>query len=495
MNKLFKKTFIIALFLALLHNYLFYGWYFGYNVLIFSVIVITAIIVKEFKSNDLRPTVLITSGMVLLTSVMMSLHSAIWLMALNLLVLFICYATLLLSLKPGRLSTIKLSEYILRLSLLPYDLRRAFLIAINRQKTMQKSNRERRAIIPYVRGVAITVPIVFVVIALLSSADSIFAELFSFSLPDIAINTDVMLRLFVFGVVFVIALSILHYLRHTYKPTKVVVADRTSMQDSVEAKIVLITLNVILGIFGVIQIVVLFATNDTILFGTQTYADYARSGFFQLIFATVIVYAVIALSSGYLDIKSRNAIGKKLQLSLIFLLFIVIASAFKRLNLYQSAYGWTTLRLLAFITLLTLIPLLSIMAYKIYYHRTAQWLFPRYGTVLFGAFIFLNLVNPDGLVAARNVDRFIATGKIDTEYLQQMSIDATDQKERFLRIYPDTDTPCSRLALDDLNSGPQPSPICNKRSFLVARNSSTFLNWRESTLSSQHYREVIRQYP
>jgi hypothetical protein len=44
--------------------------------------------------------------------------------------------------------------------------------------------------------------------------------------------------------------------------------------------------------------------------------------------------------------------------------------------------------------------------------------------------LVLGAVNPDGFVADRNVDRYLATGKLDVSYLQALSADAVPAVDR-----------------------------------------------------------------
>ena len=102
---------------------------------------------------------------------------------------------------------------------------------------------------------------------------------------------------------------------------------------------------------------------------------------------------------------------------------VVVLSALYRMHVYTDAYGATTLRLLVavFEGWVGLVVLLVLVAGA---RLDGAWL-PR-AALLTGAAMVLSLalVNPDGYVARRNVDRFAETGRLDPAYLATLSDDA-----------------------------------------------------------------------
>lgn len=99
---------------------------------------------------------------------------------------------------------------------------------------------------------------------------------------------------------------------------------------------------------------------------------------------------------------------------IIFTLIILISAAL-RMYSYESAYGYTWLRLLVYCALFTeailLIPTIAyILNIKINLPKV-------YIGVIITIYICMNFANFDAIIAKRNVDRFTKTGKIDVEYL------------------------------------------------------------------------------
>ncbi len=155
-----------------------------------------------------------------------------------------------------------------------------------------------------------------------------------------------------------------------------------------------------------------------------TYADYVHQGFGQITLATALTVLVVWVASRRAgrDIVDqwwlRASVGLLCGLTLL-----VVASALHGMSVYQDAYGFTTLRLfvdvfegwLGFVVL-------AIMLAGLF--GVGRWL-PRVALVSAAvALIGLAAINPDAWVAGRNIDRYDATGKLDTYYLGSLSADA-----------------------------------------------------------------------
>ena len=80
-----------------------------------------------------------------------------------------------------------------------------------------------------------------------------------------------------------------------------------------------------------------------------SYAEYARSGFFELVWVTVLVLPLLLVADAVLRPGSRAAqlTFRVLAAALLLLLGVVMLSAMQRMWLYQRAYGLTDTRLYA----------------------------------------------------------------------------------------------------------------------------------------------------
>jgi hypothetical protein len=162
-----------------------------------------------------------------------------------------------------------------------------------------------------------------------------------------------------------------------------------------------------------------------------TYAEYVHQGFGQLTVATLLTLAVTGAAARKAPRgTARERLLLRVTLGLLGLLtLVVVASALYRMHVYEEAYGFTQLRLLVsvFEGWLGLVVLLVLVAGI----RLDGWWLPR-AAVLTGAAALLGLalLNPDGYVAERNVERYLETGKIDWDYLATLSADAVPALER-----------------------------------------------------------------
>ena len=157
-----------------------------------------------------------------------------------------------------------------------------------------------------------------------------------------------------------------------------------------------------------------------------TFAEYARSGFWQLLAAAIIAGSVIVAAwcagARVRSLRERT-VFLVAALTLIVCVLIVLASAFRRLALYEQAFGFTWPRLIGHTTVIVLGFLLVCGVVAIVTGR-ATWL-PA-AVVGIGVITALGLTtfDPEAFIAERNVARFLATGSIDTSELEHLSADA-----------------------------------------------------------------------
>lgn len=185
----------------------------------------------------------------------------------------------------------------------------------------------------------------------------------------------------------------------------------------------LVLLDLLFASFVAVQVTVLFGGREHVLeTAGLTYAEYARSGFWQLLVVALLTLLVLALTVRWVPAQDRR-LAQALLGVLCLLSLVVVASASHRMSLYQQAYGWTRLRLLVQAVVLTLGALfvLLLVAGALW---QASWL-PRAAVALvtFGL-LGLALLDPDAAIARHDVARFASTGQIDPAYLSTLSADA-----------------------------------------------------------------------
>jgi hypothetical protein len=170
------------------------------------------------------------------------------------------------------------------------------------------------------------------------------------------------------------------------------------------------------------------AAGDTLRSAGVTYADYARSGFFQLLWVAGITAVVLILFSritGLTERTTKRAFEVLAQIAIVLTLLIVVA-AFQRLSLYEDAYGFTMLRLYSHIFAVWIAVVFLLLAADMAgLVRRRRWFVGAASISAMAVLLALNLANPEAIVVALNVDHAQSTHHIDAQYFAELSSDAT----------------------------------------------------------------------
>lgn len=194
-------------------------------------------------------------------------------------------------------------------------------------------------------GLCIGIPIALILISLLTSADkyfSVFIETINnsvFNTFDIGFLTGNIVVLVIFFVVF---FSILINI-YKHKDDEDIEINYFSIDKSI-SKTILIVVNLVFVLFIVSEISKI-TVNFLSLPIEYTFAEYAREGFFQLLFVTVINFAIILYYTYFTKDTKENKIIKYLLITLISFSIMLIFNSYYRMFLYISNYGFTILRL------------------------------------------------------------------------------------------------------------------------------------------------------
>ncbi|MFF9869067.1 DUF4153 domain-containing protein [Streptomyces sp. NPDC013953] len=285
---------------------------------------------------------------------------------------------------------------------------------------------------PVLRTTAVAAGLLVVFGALFAGADAAFADLLGSLTPDIDSVADTPLRLFLFALGLVGALAAA---RTAAAPLR---WDRLEARPGrprgrLEWALPLIVLNLLFAVFNAVQLAVLFGGYEKVLSETGlTYAEYARQGFWQLLWATLLTLVVIAFALRWAPReggRDRTLVRSVLG-SLCLLTLVVVASALRRMDLYVDAYGLTRLRIsVAAMELWLGVVIVLIMLAGVVGARRLP--LPRAVAVSAAAGVLaFGLMSPDALVAERNVQRYETTGKIDIGYLDGLSADAAPALDR-----------------------------------------------------------------
>ena len=276
--------------------------------------------------------------------------------------------------------------------------------------------------VPIVRGALIAAPIAAVLAALLASADPVFASFF---------NLNIDFGQLVLDVIYVVIGSLVAAgLLRLAASTPVDRVDGPSWRlGATEALVVLVILDAVFAAFALAQVLAATgAAADTLRNAGVTYSDYARSGFFQLLWVGGITLAVLILFSRISAFKDWNSKLAFLVLAevAIALTIMIDVVAFRRLSLYEEAYGFTMLRLYSHVFAVFLgVVFLLLAADFLGVGRSRRWFIGATAMAGCAVLLGLNVANPEAIVVAFNTDHAKATHKIDSEYLAELSSDAT----------------------------------------------------------------------
>ncbi|WP_460806461.1 DUF4153 domain-containing protein [Micromonospora zhanjiangensis] len=274
-------------------------------------------------------------------------------------------------------------------------------------------------------SVVVTVLVLIVFGALLSSADAAFSVLLGDLSPDINGGS-------VFRWVFLLAVGGLIAVAAVYTisaPPDLSTVDSPGVRrlGPTEWALPIGALVLLFAGFVAVQFTVLFGGQQHVLkTAGLNYAEYARSGFWQLVVVTLLTLAVLGAVTRWAQRERPvERILLRVLLGLLSALSVVIVvSALSRLYTYQKVYSFTGERIfvMAFELLLGTI-FLMIMAAGIRWR--GAWI-PRLTVGLAVAMLLsLAVLNPEDYAARRNVTRYQQAGKIDAWYLRALSADAT----------------------------------------------------------------------
>lgn len=279
------------------------------------------------------------------------------------------------------------------------------------------------ALAPLLRGGLLAAGLLTVFSLLFVSADGAFAHLFGELSPDLASLKPVE-RLAV-GIAAVAVAGALALVAKDRRPPASA-PEPSRRLAPVEWGLALGALAALFLAFVGVQFFVLFGGDGHVLeTAGLTYAEYAREGFGQLLASALLVLGVIAAALRYCEAESRRqrALLRALLGAICLMSLVIVASGLHRLDLYVDAFGATRARLIAGFCSAWVAGILAMLAIALVRGST-RWL--ARGLIVFTAATLLGLtiVNPDGLVAERNVERFERTGSIDPLYNAGLSADA-----------------------------------------------------------------------
>ncbi|HEY9717952.1 MAG TPA: DUF4173 domain-containing protein [Trichormus sp.] len=206
-------------------------------------------------------------------------------------------------------------------------------------------------------------------------------------------------------------------------------------------------------------------------------SEYARRGFFELVWVAALVLPLLLLldffACGSAATKTRKRLFKMMASVQLGLLSVIMISAVQRMMLYQGAYGMTELRLyttafMGWIFVLSMIFIGTVL-------RGKRAHFALAGMVSGFAVIFaLHALNPDNMIVQMNIARARAGHDFDAEYALSLSNDAIP------------------ALLANIDSLPKESRQPIAAQLMAVADNSQHADWRSWNWSRSHAQALVQ---
>ncbi|MFD1851692.1 DUF4153 domain-containing protein [Oceanobacillus bengalensis] len=286
-------------------------------------------------------------------------------------------------------------------------------------------------------GLVIGGPLLLIIIGLLMSADAVFEE-FVLHFPRFITQFnfwDGLIRTALVVVITLLFFGIFQVLSTASKLEKRLSTsiDKKKRWDSLTVLTILVMLNAVYVLFAVIQFQYFF--HDGLQEG-YTYATYARRGFFELLFVTLLNWSILLSCLRLVESPSKvMKVTMKIMYSILIVVSgIMLASAYQRLSMYEAAYGYTLDRLLAHAVMIFLIVIFAYTLIHVWVESIALLHFYLIAGLIF--YTALNVVNIERIIVDGNLERFKETEKIDLYYLNSLSYTGVDGLIELYEIDP-----------------------------------------------------------
>ncbi|HKV50453.1 MAG TPA: DUF4173 domain-containing protein [Gemmatimonadaceae bacterium] len=316
--------------------------------------------------------------------------------------------------------------------------------AVRRSGELARLARAGRNLSPVARGVVLALPVVCVLALLLSAADPVLAHLRDDVLALGGITFPVQRAIFfgMLGTLTVGAYGIA--VRGTPDPATATPEGRLVLGET-ERFVVLASVGGLFALFLGLQLSYFFGNAPAIAGSGLTYAEYAHRGFGELSVAATVATMLVVWLDHHAERGQGEPRTRVAGLVLIFLVQLLLDSAYRRVSLYEAAYGYTAARLYARVYMIGVSLALAALGIEIWSQIDVRRLVRRVSLLGVGSVIALSCWNHEAWIAQRNIDRFTTTGRIDEAYLvHRLSPNAVPTIIRALPRLPEAES--SKLA-------------------------------------------------
>jgi hypothetical protein len=309
---------------------------------------------------------------------------------------------------------------------------------------LARSGRDARML----RGALIALPIVAVLALLLSAADPVMARLRVYAL-QLAQHSTMVPRLVCFVVLGALTLGAYGIAARPVQPADAKPTERPRLEfNDTERLTILGSVSALFALFLALQVSYFFGNIAAVAGNGVTYATYARQGFGELTVAASISTLLVLWLQSHAARGDREGRVRAAALALVFFVQLLLDSAYRRVVLYESAYGYTAARLYAKVYMVIVSLALIALGVEIWGTLDTRRLIRRVALAGVVALIALTYWNHQAWIARRNLARFTVTGHLDEQYLVSgLSANAVPTIVRALAALPDEESARLRAAL------------------------------------------------
>ncbi|MBB6445325.1 DUF4153 domain-containing protein [Bacillus benzoevorans] len=268
-------------------------------------------------------------------------------------------------------------------------------------------------------GIAISLPFLLVILKLLISADTQFERLLRGIPNQISVQPEYIFRA---AIVLICTFLFFGYMQTLLQKINPLKPDGEAVPsftlDGIIALTFLLLLDLVYLLFVAVQFKYFFSGT---LSDGYTFAEYARRGFFELLFVTLINLSVTTAAIQWTK-NIHDFLQKAVNLALTVLVLssgVLLVSAFMRLAMYEEAYGFTFTRVLAHSFMIFLMVILAYTLVKIWLTKLSLFHFYFIAALIY--YTGINVVNIDRFVVKQNITLYEQTEKIDIHYLNNLS--------------------------------------------------------------------------
>lgn len=292
--------------------------------------------------------------------------------------------------------------------------------------------KRRRNVLPVAAGTVCALILLAFLVPVLASADALFAAATAELRAFIHRHFTTAVWKLIWGLVLTpFFFGLLYSLRHPV-PLKNGRDGKRPAVDALGFALVLAALDALYLLFLAVQSAGLFGGAAYLAQRGISYAEWARSGFFQMVgVATVnLTVTMAALSFSRRENRSWRAV-RLLSALLALESLVLLVSAAWRMTLYVSAYGLSFKRVMTYwgMVMMALFLLAALGKVRRPDLSFCRWAFP----LALAGWLVINCVPVDYLAAKDQVDRYLAgeSASIDVEYLlYDLSYDTLSQLDR-----------------------------------------------------------------